>query len=311
MSGTFTLLALILCINTSANSVKTISPALLRDGFVLAGVEGKLITNDSNDTWFFELVSDITDDKIIVKAGTSLKLLPSTTLENMITDANERSENHYLLWGRITQYKGTNYIFPDYFSPLKAPSGLETTPEKNQAQNEPEKTSPSEETKQKPSINDPNDPLTIPKEVIEKLKAARDNTPAGAQRSTDVNSIRDTLQRKTQNEQQLPSAEDAPSTSTKRYSQNIDSIFVDRTAFLSRNKMDELIFVLDAFGQNVSQKSFRLLPCKVLELTEQKQTAEPEPVRFKIAGIVTKYKGNDYLLLQKATRVYSNGNFGR
>jgi len=37
----------------------------------------------------------------------------------------------------------------------------------------------------------------------------------------------------------------------------------------------------------------------------------PEPVRFKIAGIKTAYKGEHYLLLQKATRVYSHENFDR
>jgi hypothetical protein len=49
----------------------------------------------------------------------------------------------------------------------------------------------------------------------------------------------------------------------------------------------------------------------VLELAEQRQSAVPEPVRFKIAGIVTKYKGKNYLLLQKVTRVYSHQNFDR
>jgi hypothetical protein len=49
----------------------------------------------------------------------------------------------------------------------------------------------------------------------------------------------------------------------------------------------------------------------VLELAEQRQSAVPVPVRFKIAGIMTKYKGENYLLLQKATRIYSHQNFDR
>jgi hypothetical protein len=72
-----------------------------------------------------------------------------------------------------------------------------------------------------------------------------------------------------------------------------------------------LAFVLDALGRNVQHVSLRLLPCEALELTERKQAAVPEPVRFKIAGIKTAYKGQHYLLLQKATRVYSHQNFGR
>ncbi len=72
-----------------------------------------------------------------------------------------------------------------------------------------------------------------------------------------------------------------------------------------------LVFRLDALGRNVQQLSLRLLPCEVLELAELKRSAELEPVRFKIAGILTRYEGQDYLLLQKATQTYSHGNFGR
>jgi hypothetical protein len=46
-------------------------------------------------------------------------------------------------------------------------------------------------------------------------------------------------------------------------------------------------------------------------LAEITRAAIPEPVRFKIAGVVTKYKGEKYLLLQKATRIYGHGNFAR
>jgi len=85
----------------------------------------------------------------------------------------------------------------------------------------------------------------------------------------------------------------------------------DRTAFLVKHDDGQLVFVLDAFGRNVRPVSLRLLPCEVLDMAEQRQSAVPEPVRFKIAGIITKYKGENYLLLQKATRVYSHQNFDR
>ena len=70
-------------------------------------------------------------------------------------------------------------------------------------------------------------------------------------------------------------------------------------------------FVPDALGRNVQKLSLHLLPCAALELTELKKAAEPETVRFKIAGIMTKYKGDNYLLLERAKRTYSHGNFGR
>ena len=50
---------------------------------------------------------------------------------------------------------------------------------------------------------------------------------------------------------------------------------------------------------------------EALELTELTQAAIPQPVRFKIAGLVTKYKGEKYLLLHRANRVYNHGNFAR
>ena len=101
------------------------------------------------------------------------------------------------------------------------------------------------------------------------------------------------------------------SVSAKKAELERDSILTDRTAFLTRLDDGRFTFVLDALGRNVRPTSFRLLPCEVLELTEQRQSAVPEPVRFKIAGIITKYKGENYLLPQKATRVYSHQNFDR
>ena len=33
--------------------------------------------------------------------------------------------------------------------------------------------------------------------------------------------------------------------------------------------------------------------------------------RFRVSGIVTTFRGNTYMLLQRATRTYSHGNFAR
>jgi hypothetical protein len=93
---------------------------LLRDGSVLTGVDGTLVGPDSNDVWFFELASDVNDSSSGVKVGTRLELLPSAALEKMIADAKARSTTAYRLWdARVTRYKGRNFIFPDYFQPLR------------------------------------------------------------------------------------------------------------------------------------------------------------------------------------------------
>ena len=62
-----------------------------------------------------------------------------------------------------------------------------------------------------------------------------------------------------------------------------DHILADRTGFIVKQPDGSYVFVFDALEQ----------------------------IRFKVAGIVTKYKGSYYLLLRRARRVYSYGNFGR
>ncbi|UCF44333.1 MAG: hypothetical protein JSV99_05305 [Planctomycetota bacterium] len=237
---------------------------VLRDGFFLSGVDGKV--TPSENKWSFELDSDITDDTAILKTGTSLQLLPSVTLEKLAADTKERSSTNYRLWARVTKYKDENFIFPIYFLPL---SKVELP--------QPPKPEEPQQQQSKLTINEPNDRLAIPEEIIAKLST-----------------------RKILRTEQL-----RPPLELKQ-----DSIIADRTGFL-RDSGRDASFVLDALGRNVQQLSFKLLPCQVLELAQQKQAAAPDPIRFKIAAIVTKYKDHNYLLLQRATRIYSHQNFPR
>jgi len=268
---------------------------LLWDGFILRSVDGKLIGSDSNDVWFFEFAADVNDYRGRASAGTRLELLPSSELEKMIADVNERSTADYRLWGWVTKYKGRNFIFPNYFFPLGKLSRPQPQEPPKPRLKEPKPTEgPSaKESEQQPDISEPNDVLAIPQEIIEKLKAGRIVRPEELGRTPKVKK------------------EVVDSASKKKAQLQNDSVLADRTAFLVEQDDGRQVFVLDAFGRNVRPVSLRLLPCEVLELAEQEQSAVPEPVRFKIAGIVTKYKGENYLLLQKVTRVYSHQNFDR
>ncbi len=274
---------------------ETSRQTLLRDGFILRGFDGKLTGSDSNDVWFFEFGTDVNDYRGRASAGTRLELLPSSELEKMIADVNERSAADYRLWGWITKYKGRNFIFPNYFFPLGKLSRpwSKTPPKTRPKERKPIEGLSAKESEQQPDISEPNDVLAIPQEIIEKLKAGRIVRPEELGRTPKAKK------------------EVVDSASEKKAQLQQDSILADRTAFLSKQDDGQLVFVLDAFGRNVRTVSLRLLPCEVLELAEQRQSAEPEPVRFKIAGIITKYKGENYLLLQKATRVYSHQNFDR
>jgi hypothetical protein len=276
---------------------------LLWDGFVLSGVNGKLVpavltgkgekASDSNEPlgrgqrldwsesgWFFELGTDVNDLRVKAPAGTTLELLPSSTLEKLIADVKGRSENTYKLFGWATRYKGENFIFPTYFLPVSTISN-----QHSQADKKPERDGLSalEKEAERPATNEPNDLLTMPKEIMERLslgRIVRSGTPGQTR-----NAAKKVVKR--------------------------DSILADRSAFLVKQHDDRLVFVLDAFGRNVRPVSLRLLPCEALETTELVQSEIPVPVRFKIAGIVTEYKGEKYLLLQRAARVYSHGNFAR
>jgi hypothetical protein len=276
---------------------------LLWDGFVLMGVNGKITPAvppgksekaiDSNvplgrgpnlvsseSGWFYEFADDVNDLRVKAPAGTTLKLLPSTTLENLIADVNERSANTYRLSGWATKYKGRNFIFPNHFLPvstiIKQQPQIDQKPEEN-IQSTPEKES------EQPAVSGPDDLLAMPKEIMERLKAGR--------------VVRPPIPRRTPK--------------TKKIVLEQDSILADRSAFLVKEKDGRLVFILDALGRDVRPVSLKLLPCEALELAELTQSAIPQPVRFKIAGIVTKYKGEKYLLLHRANRIYSHGNFAR
>lgn len=300
MSKSSTILILIvLLVNTAApgaDAVPSKKAKPLRDGFALSGVDGKLISADSNEAsqnrlvsfegsggWFFKLDSDLSDNKGLIKAGSAIELLPSVELEKMTVDMKERSARSYRLWGRVTQYRGGNFIFPEYFLPL---SKIQAQPLR-QGRGEPQSqtSQKSQQRPDRPTINEPNDALTIPKEIIAKLQTRRTIRP-----------------------------EQPPEQSGTQVELTQDFILVERTAVLVEPaqplRQGLGLFALDALGRNTQESPLRLLPCQVLERTQVKQSVEPEQLRFKIAGRVTKYKGEYYLLLQRAIRVYSHGNFG-
>ena len=70
-------------------------------------------------------------------------------------------------------------------------------------------------------------------------------------------------------------------------------------------------FVPYALGWNVGAVRYKLLPCTTLEEALQQQKRALDPMRFNVAGLVTEFQGQKYLLLQRAIVVYNYGNFGR
>jgi hypothetical protein len=233
---------------------------LLKDGFFINGVDGKVVGPDSNGVYKFIADADISDDKSVIKAGTAVELLASTGLSKIIENLQAEPESGFRLWGRITAYRGKNYIFPIYCLPFKQVDEQKRT-----------------EGRQTPlMVNEPNDPLSIPPEILEKLTSGKVILPIQRRRGLELKE---------------------------------DHILADRTGYIVKQGDGQYAFVFDALGRNVDKTVIMLLPCQALEIALAEQKNEAEAVRLKAAGIVTKYQDNFYLLLQRTSRVYSNSNF--
>ncbi len=236
---------------------------VLREGFVFSGVDGKLIIGDG-EKWFFKTDSDISDDQGTIEAGTEIELLASSALEKVTSGFKKGSESTYRIWGKIAAYNGKNFIFSFYFLPFT---------EVRQSQ-----TSPVGEKQKAEIINDPNDELSVPDDLVEKLSARKIIRTEELKKGLEIKA---------------------------------DSILADRTGFLSWDDNGDVAFVLDGLGRNVPRISIKLLPCYFLQLAEHKQAYALEKLRFKVAGVVTRYKGENYLLLHRIRRVHSHGNFAQ
>lgn len=261
-----TIFAIVLSFTMPAFAAEKKKKPLLRDGFVLTGVDGKVSAD--GDKCFFEVDRDVTDDRAQVKAGSKIQMLPSSGLEKIVADKAENPRGAYRLFNAmVTKYKGRNYLFCDYFVPLVGGE-----------QDADEVTSDPNEATVEITINDPNDAVVIPQEILEKLKTKRIIRPERLKKGMELKQ---------------------------------DSILADRTGLIKKIADDRWVFVFDAVGRNTSNVTLEILPSQILMRAQSKLAHAPKKIRFKISGIVTKYQGRYYLLLQQVTQAYSHGNFGR
>ena len=280
--------AFILGLAGSGRGAQSVAGRLLADATVLSSVDGKLVHVDVNDTWWFEFTARVKGDKYEIPAGTRLRLLPSSTLERLIADVNDRYTPSYRLSAQITRYRGVNFLLATYFLPLSKFK-------------DDGKTEGAEQQMQEATVNLPVDPESgLPPEIVERLKNRRPS-PGPLRRPSDANQVsqpvtRDYLGRMLVNRVglieaagQRPGAEGAYSLQPAASS----------------------LFIPYALGWNVSDVRYELLPCAALEEVEHVQSRSIEPIRFNVAGLVTQFRGRQHLLLQRAAPVYNYGNFGR
>jgi hypothetical protein len=87
-----------------------------------------------------------------------------------------------------------------------------------------------------------------------------------------------------------------------------DTNLIGRSGYLSGSQKTP-VFQPDAFGLKVNNKEFTLLPNSMLADAEKELARMPGRQRFNVSGLVTTYKGQTYMLLRRANRTYTHGNF--
>ncbi|MCD6174450.1 MAG: hypothetical protein J7K65_01610 [Planctomycetes bacterium] len=87
-----------------------------------------------------------------------------------------------------------------------------------------------------------------------------------------------------------------------------DIHLIGRAGYLSKAN-GSYTFSPDGFGRNIDSKQFILLGNSMLAAAEKQMAAEPGQERYSISGLVTEYKGKTYMLLRRANRTYTHGNF--
>ena len=282
--------------------------ALLREGFVFNGINGTVRKGPGVDTWVFNPDEIVTDTSVVLRKTESIELLPSSTLEKIVFEAkqnqNENSAINLRIWGTVTTYskRGTirkksydlepeqplpgyrNFLFPAYFVPL--------TEVKTVMDSEQEKKLEKKETQLKESI--------IPAGAREKIKSDE------AEKLVDEDAIipADIMARL------KPKRRVNLEKWRKTLQVEGDFLLIGRSGFV-KSKSGDSVFALDSLGRKVDGLSFRILPNQALQNTQERITNSYGRQRYKVAGIVTKYKGENYMLLQHAVRTFSNGNFAR
>jgi hypothetical protein len=87
-----------------------------------------------------------------------------------------------------------------------------------------------------------------------------------------------------------------------------DINLIGRTGYLQDSGRQKL-FSPDAFGLKMDLRQFVLLPGAALEEAEKEMNKAPGRQRYTVSGLVTTYQGQTYILLRRAERTYTHGNF--
>jgi hypothetical protein len=250
-------------------------PKPLPEGTMLKSVDGSVVRFDSNDVWCFEVGRDVNETDPKIPMGTRLALLPSAMLEHLVTDVNDRHLPRYRLTAQVTQYHEANFLWAIYYVPLSR-------------------------------LKDANEPAraALPTGPLD----ANDVTAGAA--ATEGMPIPEEIAARLRNRRAARAPQRSVSEDVRAdKARALTGVLVDAVGFIE-SRRGARVFVPNTLGQNVAEMRYELLPCRTLEQAERRLAGSTEPIRLKVAGLVTEYQGTKYLLLQRVIRVYNYGNFG-
>jgi hypothetical protein len=253
------LLAIAVVLAACGQALAADGGGLLAEGFPIEAVDGRLSGPDDEGRWFFEFGSSVSDGQAVLEAGHRLQMLPSAALERMTDDRQRQRGGHFSIWGRITRYKGRNFLFASYFLPL-------------------ERQEPSEPAADAPPMNEPQDGISLPSEITDKLQK-RPMIRAGRLRRG-------------------PPLEKG------------DSTLSNQRGVIITQADGQAVFIRDGLGRNIEQARIYLLPCAALERAMRNPPMRLSRPYYTVAGLVTRCGNRPYLLLERATKTYGYGNFG-
>lgn len=275
--------------------------ALLREGFVFNGINGTVRKTAAGDTWVFTPDVTVSDTSVVLRKTESIELLPSSTLEKIVFEAEQSQKADMAIslrmWGTVTTYskRGTirkkkddsktmielppyrNFLFPAYFVPLTEVETVRDSEKEKQIKESIIPADAREKLKSDKPEKTVDEDAIIPADIMARLKPKR---------RVNLEKWRKTLQVEG------------------------DFLLIGRSGFVS-SESGYSVFALDGLGRKIDGLSFRLLPNQALQNTQERIVNSFGRQRYKAAGIVTKYKGENYMLLQHAVRTFSNGNFAR
>jgi len=223
------------------------------------------------ERWSLMLTTPVRYDGKALDAGTVLELLPSAGLEALVTDAAFNPGGRYRFSAQGATYRGRSSLFINLFVPLADAADSNGIALPPASHGEDPNRAAARHAAEKA------DPLAIPEDIQKKLAEYQATRQRSGQGMAAPMRVR---------------------------------VLLDQVGLLVQAR-PRTFFVTDGLGQNTMPEVFEPLPCGTLEFMERVQAGSPEPVRFRVAGVLTEYQGRSFLLLHRAVREYDHGNFGQ